>query len=87
MAGRIKFVSRKSGPYDDSCHEDWRSMVIKLDRLDRHPAETHWHTWRRTLVADCGRFRPTVLFNPTWDDRLMNSLYALLELITDTVII
>ena len=55
VVDRIKSVSRKSGPYDDGCHSEWSSMVSKLNALNVVLAEAHWHTWRRTLVADCSK--------------------------------
>ena len=79
---RIKTVSRRSGPYDDGCHSEWSSMVSKLNALDVVLAEAHWHTWRRTLVADCSKSRPTLLFNPTWHDNLMDRVHGLIEIVT-----
>ena len=82
VVDRIKSVSRKSGPYDDGCHSEWSAMVSKLNALNVVLAEAHWHTWRRTLVADCSKSRPTLLFNPTWHDHLMNGVYGLTEIMT-----
>ena len=78
---RIKSVSRRSGPYDDGCHSEWSSMVSKLNALGETLAEANWHTWRRTLVADRSRHRPT-LFNPTWHDKLMDVVYSLTDIMT-----
>ena len=82
VVDRIKSVSRKSGPTDDGCHSEWSSMVSELNSLNVAPAEEHWDTWRHTVVADCSKFRPTLLFNPTWYDHLMNGVYALTEVVT-----
>ena len=82
VVDRIKSVSKNSGPYDDDCHSEWTSMVSKLNAPNAALAEAHWHTWRRTLVADCSKSRPTLLFNPTWHDRLMNVVYDLTEIMT-----
>ena len=82
VVDKIKSVSKNTGPYDDGCHSEWSSMVSKLNEPNVALAEAHWHTWRRTLVADCSKSRPTLLFNPTWHDRLMNSLYSLTETMT-----
>lgn len=82
VVDRIKYVSRKRGPYDDGCHSEWSSMVSKLNALNVVLAEAHWQTWRRTLVADCSRSRPTLLFNPTWHDHLMNAVHVLTEIVT-----
>ena len=82
VVDRIKSVSKNSGPYDDGCHSEWISMVSKLNAPNVALAEGHWRTWRRTLVADCNKSRPTLLFNPTWHDRLMNVVYDLTESLT-----
>ena len=79
---RIKSVSRKSGPYDDGCHSEWTSMVSKLNALNVVLAEAHWHTWRRTLVADCSKSRSTFLSNPTWHDHLLNGVHGLTDFMT-----
>ncbi|MDI1491382.1 MAG: hypothetical protein OHK93_002591 [Ramalina farinacea] len=82
VVDRIKTVSRRNGPYDDGCHSEWSSMVSKLNAQDVVLAEAHWHTWRRTLVADCSKSRPTLLFNPTWHDHLMDRVHGLIEVVT-----
>ena len=82
VVDRIKSVSKNSGPYNDGCHSEWNSMVSKLNAANVALAEAHWHTWRRTLVADCSASRPTLLFNPTWHDRLMDVVHGLTETMT-----
>lgn len=82
VVDRIKSVSKNSGPYDDGCHSEWSSMVSKLNAPNVALAEAHWHTWRRTLVADCSKSLPTLLFNPTWHDRLMSGVHELTLLAT-----
>ena len=82
VVDRVKSVSKNSGPYDDGCHSEWSSMVSKLNAPNVALAEAHWHTWRRTLVADCSQSSPTLLFNPTWHDRLINVVHGLNETMT-----